>query len=96
MQMEVRMSNLTAAKGELDFEQRVFHRTERVRFLAAVADVVRTSLGPRGMDKMIKTPDGQVLVTNDGATILKNIGAMHPAARMVCRPSAFSRSSRRA
>lgn len=33
---------------------------------------------------MIKTPDGQVLVTNDGATILKNIGAMHPAARMVC------------
>lgn len=32
---------------------------------------------------MIKTPDGQVLVTNDGATILKNIGAMHPAARMV-------------
>ena len=35
------------------------------------------------MDKMITTSSGEVIVTNDGATILKNIGAMHPAARMV-------------
>lgn len=36
----------------------------------AVADAVRTSLGPRGMDKMIQDQNGEVLITNDGATIL--------------------------
>lgn len=39
----------------------------------AVADAVRTSLGPRGMDKMIKRGDGEVLITNDGATILSQL-----------------------
>jgi len=39
----------------------------------AVSDVVRTSLGPRGMDKMIQNSKGKVLITNDGATILKQI-----------------------
>ena len=37
----------------------------------AIADVVRTSLGPRGMDKMIMDARGEVLITNDGATIMK-------------------------
>lgn len=82
------MSNLTAAKGKplvpCHEQARVFQQYNlNALSCAAVSDIVRTSLGPRGMDKMIKTPDGQVLVTNDGATILKNIGAMHPAARMV-------------
>lgn len=36
----------------------------------AVADAIRTSLGPRGMDKMIQGGDGEVVITNDGATIL--------------------------
>ena len=49
----------------------------------AVSDCVRTSLGPRGMDKMIRTKDGETIITNDGATILKHLGVMHPAARMV-------------
>ncbi|KAJ1920531.1 T-complex protein 1 subunit delta [Mycoemilia scoparia] len=48
----------------------------------AVADAVRTSLGPRGMDKMIETGKKEVVVSNDGATILKNMSVMHPAARM--------------
>ena len=39
----------------------------------AVADAVRTSLGPRGMDKMIQAEKGEVLITNDGATILGQI-----------------------
>jgi len=39
----------------------------------AVAETVRTSLGPRGMDKMIVGPDGDVTVTNDGATILEKM-----------------------
>jgi T-complex protein 1 subunit delta len=50
----------------------------------SVASCVQTSLGPRGMDKMITTKDGQVIVTNDGATILKNLG-MFPCC--FCRPS---------
>ncbi|KXN67476.1 T-complex protein 1 [Conidiobolus coronatus NRRL 28638] len=49
----------------------------------AVSDAVRTSLGPRGMDKMIKTGSGEVIITNDGATILKQMAVMHPAAKML-------------
>jgi T-complex protein 1 subunit delta len=49
----------------------------------AISDAVRTSLGPRGMDKMIQTSKGEVIVTNDGATILKSIQALHPAAKML-------------
>jgi hypothetical protein len=41
--------------------------------LAAVADAIRTSLGPKGMDKMIETKDGEVLITNDGATIMSHM-----------------------
>lgn len=49
----------------------------------AVSDAVRTSLGPKGMDKMIQTANGEVVITNDGATILKHMAVMHPAARML-------------
>jgi len=49
----------------------------------AMADSVRTSLGPKGMDKMIQTHDGHVTITNDGATILKLVDVLHPAARML-------------
>lgn len=66
--MEVRLSNLVAAK--------------------AISDAVRTSLGPRGMDKMIQTSKGEVIVTNDGATILKSIQALHPASKMLVDLSA--------
>jgi T-complex protein 1 subunit delta len=49
----------------------------------AVADAVRTSLGPRGMDKMISSPKGEVVITNDGATILKQMEVAHPTAKML-------------
>lgn len=49
----------------------------------AIGDAVRTSLGPKGMDKMIQTAKGEVIITNDGATILKSIQALHPAAKML-------------
>ena len=49
----------------------------------AVADAVRTSLGPRGMDKMISSPGGEVNITNDGATILKMMEVAHPTAKML-------------
>ena len=49
----------------------------------AVADLVRTSLGPKGMDKMIVQANDEVIITNDGATILQKIDILHPAAKMV-------------
>lgn len=48
-----------------------------------VADLVKTSLGPRGLDKMLVDPIGDVTITNDGATILKEIDVQHPAAKMI-------------
>lgn len=49
----------------------------------AVAETVRTTLGPKGMDKMIVDSLGDVIVTNDGVTILKEINIEHPAAKMI-------------
>ena len=49
----------------------------------AVGEAVRTSLGPRGMDKMLVDQFGDVVITNDGATILKEIDVQHPAAKMM-------------
>ena len=48
-----------------------------------IAEAVRTSLGPRGMDKMLVDQFGDVTITNDGATILKEIDVQHPAAKMI-------------
>lgn len=48
-----------------------------------VSELVRTSLGPRGMDKMLVDTLGDVTITNDGATILKEIDVQHPAAKMM-------------
>jgi archaeal chaperonin len=52
-----------------------------------VAEIVRTSLGPRGMDKMLVDSLGDVTITNDGATILKEIDVQHPAAKMMVETS---------
>ncbi|XP_031474699.1 T-complex protein 1 subunit delta [Nymphaea colorata] len=49
----------------------------------AVADAVRTSLGPKGMDKMLSTASGEVIITNDGATILNKMEVLQPAAKML-------------
>ncbi|MBP2133610.1 thermosome [Methanomicrobium sp. W14] len=49
----------------------------------AIAGAVRTTLGPRGMDKMLVSPSGDVVITNDGATILHELSVEHPAAKMV-------------
>ncbi len=49
----------------------------------AVADAVRSTLGPKGMDKMLVDSMGDVIITNDGVTILKEIDVQHPAAKMV-------------
>jgi len=49
----------------------------------AISDAVKTTLGPKGMDKMLVDSMGDVVVTNDGATILKEIDVEHPAAKMI-------------
>src|SRR5256886_4331222 len=49
----------------------------------AVADAVRSTLGPRGMDKMLVDSLGDVVITNDGVTILKEMDIEHPAAKML-------------
>jgi thermosome len=49
----------------------------------AIADAVRSTLGPRGMDKMLVDSMGDVVISNDGVTILKEIDVEHPAAKMI-------------
>src|SRR5919206_1648660 len=58
---------------------------QRNNYTAAklIAEIVKTSLGPRGMDKMLVDTLGDVTITNDGATILKEIDVQHPAAKMM-------------
>ncbi|XP_006974860.2 T-complex protein 1 subunit delta [Peromyscus maniculatus bairdii] len=58
-------------------------RFSNISAAKAVADAIRTSLGPKGMDKMIQDGKGDVTITNDGATILKQMQVLHPAARML-------------
>ena len=48
-----------------------------------VAEIVKTTLGPRGMDKMLVSPSGDIVITNDGVTILEEMQIEHPAAKMM-------------
>ncbi len=58
---------------------------QRNNILAAkiIADIVKTTLGPKGMDKMLVDSAGNIIVTNDGVTILEEIQLDHPAAKMI-------------
>lgn len=49
----------------------------------AVASIMKTSLGPKGMDKIMVSPDGDLTITNDGATILKNLKVEHQVAKLL-------------
>lgn len=51
--------------------------------MQAVADAIRTSLGPRGMDKMIRSGKGETIITNDGSTMLQSMSVLHPTAKML-------------
>ena len=52
-----------------------------------VAGTLRTSLGPKGLDKLMVTPDGDVTITNDGATILKMMDVDHQIAKLMVQLS---------
>ena len=69
-----------------DGTQRTRGRTAQSNNIAAakaVSDAVRSTLGPKGMDKMLVDSMGDVVITNDGATILKEMDIEHPAAKMI-------------
>ncbi|KAJ3222937.1 T-complex protein 1 subunit epsilon [Clydaea vesicula] len=53
----------------------------------AVANIVKTSLGPRGLDKILISPDGEITVTNDGATILTQMEVQHQIAKLLVQLS---------
>ncbi|KAI4132511.1 MAG: hypothetical protein LQ347_002550 [Umbilicaria vellea] len=71
-----------------DKEKPMAVRNANIMAARAVADAIRTSLGPRGMDKMIQTGKGETIITNDGNTMLKDMAVMHPAAKMLVDLSA--------
>lgn len=50
----------------------------------SIASTLKTSLGPKGMDKMLVSADGDVVVTNDGATIVEKMEIEHPTAKLLC------------
>ncbi|KAK5174109.1 T-complex protein 1 subunit delta [Saxophila tyrrhenica] len=66
-----------------DKEKPTAVRQGNITAARAVSDAIRTSLGPRGMDKMIEKPGKETIITNDGNTMLKDMSVMHPAAKML-------------
>ena len=62
-------------------------RLSNIKAATSIASVMRTSLGPKGMDKLLETGKGEILITNDGATILKNLSVLHPTANLLIQTS---------
>ena len=58
-------------------------RTQNVTAALAIANIVKSSLGPVGLDKMLVDEIGDVTITNDGATILAQLDIQHPAAKVL-------------
>ena len=59
-------------------------REQNVMAASSIANIVKSSLGPVGLDKMLVDDIGDVTITNDGATILKLLEVEHPAAKILC------------
>ena len=53
----------------------------------AVSQILKTSLGPKGLDKLMVSPDGDITITNDGATILKQMDVDHQIAKLMVQLS---------
>lgn len=62
-------------------------RIQNINAAVAISNVMKTSLGPKGMDKLIESSKGEIIVTNDGATILKNLSVLHPTAKLLIQTS---------
>ncbi|MEK6817645.1 MAG: TCP-1/cpn60 chaperonin family protein, partial [Nanoarchaeota archaeon] len=79
------MSNKPVFLMPEDIQRMIGKDAQRNNIAAAkmVAEVVKTTLGPKGMDKMLVSPTNEIIVTNDGVTILNEMQIEHPAAKMV-------------
>lgn len=66
-------------------QSRYYHYFIQRNILAAksIASTLRSSLGPKGLDKLIVSPDQEITVTNDGATILDKMEVQHPVAKLM-------------
>ena len=71
--------------GERESGQDV--RGNNVNAVLAIANIVKNTLGPQGLDKMLVDEIGDVTITNDGATILKQLEVEHPAAKVIVQLS---------
>ena len=88
---QVGVSQTSSQSQSQSYEKKSFSNQEKPKDVRkgniiaakALADIVRTSLGPKGMDKMIRDSKGEVTITNDGATILKQLQVVHPTAKML-------------
>jgi|Transcript_10917 T-complex protein 1 subunit delta len=74
-----------SSAGERYSDNKLKHdiRMSNMNAAKKLADAIRTSLGPRGMDKMLVSANNDVTITNDGATILNKMEVTHPAAKML-------------
>jgi thermosome len=66
--------------------QRIMGKDAQRNNIAAakmISEIIKTTLGPKGMDKMLVSPTNDIVITNDGATILKEMQIEHPAAKMM-------------
>jgi T-complex protein 1 subunit eta len=70
-------------KDDVDASQGIGQIISNINACEQVVDVLRSTLGPRGMDKLIQGSDGKVTISNDGATILRVLEIVHPAARLL-------------
>ncbi|WP_411023663.1 TCP-1/cpn60 chaperonin family protein, partial [Salmonella sp. s51228] len=68
-------------KEGTDQSQGKAHILSNINACQVVVDAVKTTLGPRGMDKLVVDNNGKTVISNDGATIVKLIDVIHPAAR---------------
>lgn len=62
-------------------------RTANMTAILAIANIVKNTLGPSGLDKMLVDDIGDITITNDGATILRQLDVEHPAAKVIVQLS---------
>eukprot|EP00448_Togula_jolla_P007290 CAMPEP_0170600042 /NCGR_PEP_ID=MMETSP0224-20130122/17127_1 /TAXON_ID=285029 /ORGANISM="Togula jolla, Strain CCCM 725" /LENGTH=560 /DNA_ID=CAMNT_0010924749 /DNA_START=70 /DNA_END=1752 /DNA_ORIENTATION=- len=74
--------NIILLKDGTDTSQGKAQIISNINACQAVVDIVKTTLGPRGMDKLIEN-NGETTITNDGATVMKKLAIVHPAAKIL-------------
>ncbi|KAK3094310.1 hypothetical protein FSP39_000143 [Pinctada imbricata] len=79
--LDLKQPQIILLKEGTDSSQGVPQVVSNINACQAIADAVRTTLGPRGMDKLIVDDKGKAVISNDGATILKTLDIVHPAAK---------------